>query len=129
MRLIALVATTALILALTRNSSAGGEAPKWVGGPHYFSSLSAKSLPETPKNLISETEAKRPDREGAYYVAHFDQQGRLLSLEKVYKGKNIGRSTYRYDGRGKLLSGEVTEPDGPTLSYRADPSGKLIRAN
>jgi hypothetical protein len=122
-----MAALVAFALGLMSLLVYGGDKPKWVGGPHYFSSMAAKSLPEKPKNPISETEAKRPDREGAYYVAYFDERGNLLSLEKMFRGNSIARSTYRYDERGHLQTGELSEPDGPTLLYRADAAGNLTR--
>ena len=107
-------------------SVAGNKAMK-TGGPHYYSSFKTKSLPEVPLGEITELDAKRNAQKSSYYVAYFDEKGRLTKFEKYLQGKIEWTSEYTYDSNGKLTRGRNIESGGSETQYEFDGSGAVAK--
>jgi hypothetical protein len=70
-------------------------AANYSGGPHYFSWAELKVEPVTLTRPISESEAKKREENGeAYYIGHFDNSGKVLSVEKRFEKKVFFRVNY-----------------------------------
>lgn len=79
--------------------------PLRVGGPHYFMEVvrvrgEGNDAPTHPIDA-DDVEA----REGlghSYYIAHYDDQGRLVSLKHRMKGRLARHFTYAYPNRRQV---------------------------
>ncbi len=96
-----------------------------VGGPHYYSSFKTKSLPEVPTGSITEVEAKQNAHASSYYVAFFNNAGKLVRFEKYLHGKLDWVSEYTYDVDTKILRGRNVSPDGSETEHEFDAAGKV----
>jgi antitoxin component YwqK of YwqJK toxin-antitoxin module len=92
------------------------------GGPYYFAKFIGYQIPFQPSEEISYEEAKKRN---TYYVAHFDEEGRIVSFSKYLKGKLIFIDKYYYDS-GSLARREMTKSTGETTTHYFDEKGKLI---
>lgn len=113
-------------LAMTQFALASTSANKRVGGPYYFGSVDIlKKLPAKVSHPLTETEAKRRI-DSAYYEAFYNDDGRLLSLQKHLNGQRDWRHEYTYTAAGKLTS-YVETYDGKSVEYKVDEIGKSHR--
>ena len=98
---------------------------KKTGGPHYFAWFEGKLWPEKPTHPITEQEAKSPAYNGSYFVAYFDSDGRLLTIQKILNGKPDWRSEYKYDSAGMAVEWVRTDGEGHRVAFDVDADGKL----
>jgi len=84
------------------------------GGPYYYKSFASYQLPHRPVNELSKEEALELEKNGyAYYIAHFNNSGQIVSFEKIYKGKMEFKFMYFY-ANGILVKGEKINAGGTT---------------
>lgn len=122
----AAIALTLLCLgAGTYMIASGSDKTTKVGGPHYYSSFKTKSLPEIPTGSITEIEAKQNALASSYYVAFFNNAGKLVKFEKYFQGKLDWFSEYTYYPETKLLRGRNVSQDGSETVYQFDAAGKV----
>ena len=72
------------------------------GGPYYFKDFSYDYGDiKWPTGEITFEAAKK---RGAYFVAYFSDEGKILSIEKIIAGQSQFKEVYIYDSEGELLS-------------------------
>jgi hypothetical protein len=94
-----------------------------VGGPHYFGSVDMlKAVPLKLSSPITAEDAKRRT-DSAYFEAYFDDKGRILTVQKYFKGEKDWKNVYIYSLSGKVV--EFAEIyDGKRVDFRLDDMGK-----
>lgn len=103
----------AVILAMTTSlavlcTPAMADSPK--ERVRFFSLFVGYSHPLQLKVEVSQEQAKNGT--SAYYVAHYDEDGNNVRIEKYYKGRLEVEYAYSYSDSGKLTDIYVTGPDG-----------------
>lgn len=84
----------------------------YTGGPFYFKRFSADySKIKKPIDEITEAEAIK---RRAYFIAYFDSQGRVVSIEKKLADKMLFKEIYEYDQFGELKNVKYILPDKDT---------------
>jgi YD repeat-containing protein len=69
-------------------------------GPYYFARLRGGAVgPFQPKDEIAKADALAS---GHYVIGTYDEQGRLIAIEKRSGGEQIFRVEYGYDEAGKI---------------------------
>lgn len=74
---------------------------------HYVSYSGVK----LPLKLITPLEADKLDGRITYFRGYYDQQDRLVGLEKVVYGEIEFEHRYTNDADGRLKTAELIEPD------------------
>jgi hypothetical protein len=76
----------------------------------YYYSAVLKTHPVKPRGEISAAEAQKRESAGeSYYVAKFDNHGRLISLEKRLRGDSFFEFTYSYVN-GEAIRTDILSP-------------------
>jgi antitoxin component YwqK of YwqJK toxin-antitoxin module len=96
---------------------------KKTGGPYYYKSWVSYKLPYQPMDEIT---AKKAKSLTAYYIAFYDEQGRILSFTKYLKGVRDWSASYYYNDAGYLQRQETLKSDGTMSILYFDESGKVV---
>jgi len=76
----------------------------------YFSWAALKVNPAKPTDEITAEEAQAREASGkAYYIATYDDVGRILSLQKRFQGATFFRYTYAYPN-GEAVRTDAAHP-------------------
>ncbi len=94
-----LLITILIVLVIAGCSDQNTEEIKYLpGGPYYYKSWATYFKPYRPVDKITLSEAKELEKNGyAYYVAYFDNKGRIKSFDKFHSGKTVWKSEYSYE--------------------------------
>jgi hypothetical protein len=104
------VATTAVFAVIIWLASGISIADSPITTTRYFSSAVLKIHPARPTHEITAEEARsREAALQAYYIATYDDLGRLVSLEKRLRGKSFFHYTYSYTN-GKAERTDIPWP-------------------
>lgn len=94
-----------------------------MNGPscRHFVTYSGVRLPLRLVNELAEADIANRN---TYFRAWFDDQGRLLKIEKVVYGEVELQHRYEYHANGCLKLAEITEADGEARMIRLDQQGQ-----
>lgn len=101
--------------------------PRHRGSPGttaYYLGWGGMSMPRTPTDPATEAEATSRT---SYYIATYDDAGRLATFTKMLNGRRDWADEYAYHENGELLRRTMTRPDGSVRVEDYDDRGKLIR--
>lgn len=90
------------------------------GGPYYYESFANYEIPFHP---VDEITIEKAEKLNSYYIAYFNDEGRIISFEKILYGKRAFTDHYYYRADG-TLSGErgqkkLTKLRSNTLTRKA----------
>lgn len=91
------------------------------GGPYYFASMAGHFHPFNPVQPIAESDAKK---RRAYLVAYYNNEGRLIRLEKYFDGGIQWSADYKYRG-SRLVRWVATSAEGGRSE--GEPQNWLVR--
>jgi hypothetical protein len=102
-------------------------APRQPHDPiEYYASWGGYRHPVVLKHRISKDEADALNARGAVYlVAAFDGEGRLMRVEKFYRGEFFFEYLYAYHPNGRLKSARVTR-EGRVTVLEFDARGRRV---
>ena len=100
---------------MAQTNAAGGKTHE-----AYFLSFSGYTLPLTPADQVSKSEA---EKQRSYYRAEYDADGRLTLLEKHLDGKVFFRHEYRYFAGGTIREARVADQEGRLVIHTFNESG------
>jgi hypothetical protein len=95
--LVTLFTSTMLVSCVAREP---GKYP-YLGGPHYFKDLAVSSDPIGTR-LVDKFEIEADKRPNYYFVGYFDNEGRLVRVQKYLNGKLEIDTQYSYEPDGKV---------------------------
>lgn len=106
------IATAFILFAIVLISSCSGGPPKHSpGGPYYFKGWAHYFYPFIPTHEITVDEAKQLEQQHyGYYIAFFNEDGRIKSFEAKYEGKTKFKTDYSYSNG--LITKEETVANG-----------------
>ncbi len=81
-------------------------------------------MPPQPLKEISPEEAKLRE---SYYVAYFDDKGKIISFTKYLRNKKEFDNKYMYSSNGLLERREITKPTGEKIIQFFDERGNIIK--
>jgi hypothetical protein len=110
-----------LALACVGNWSANA---KYRDTQVYFAGLEAHKLPLVPEYPVSEAEARSLK---AYLVASYDDEGRITTVRKFFRGELFFVHEYEYDEDGNLSVAKITDGGGAVSVLKRNAEGKLVR--
>ncbi len=93
------------------------------GGPYYYGNFSDYSVPPRPTDELSAEKAKARD---AYYVAYFDDSGKIISFEKYLYGAREFTEQYDYRYDGMLDRRILIKAGGETTMQYFDRNEKML---
>lgn len=94
-----------------------------AGGPYYYESFANYEIPFRPIGELTSEEAKVRD---SYYIAYFDNDGKIVSFTKYLYGKFEFSDKYIYRSNGVLERREMTKSTGDIEIQYFDKKGKII---
>mgnify|MGYP001595550878 FL=1 len=94
------------------------------GGPYYYESFATYKLPPHPVGELNPEEAKKRD---SYYIAYFDDNGKIVSFSKYLYGKLEFSAKYTYTQEGYLERRELTKASGEVVIQYFDKKGRIIQ--
>ncbi len=112
---------SALFLLLVSSCDAPRAHPH--GGPYYYGNFSDYSVPPRPTDELTAEKAKTRD---AYYVAYFDDNGKIVSREKYLYGSLEFTEQYAYKPDGVLDRKLVIKAGGETTMQYFDRNGRML---
>jgi hypothetical protein len=77
-----------------------------------------------PLSLLTPLEPEQIANRNTYFRGYFDEQGRLVGVQKIVYGELELEHRYRYDDDGKLRVAELTDAEGEVTLLRLDETGK-----
>jgi len=121
------VCLIAFLMIATAGGCSSNQTKYHPGGPYYYISWAHYFSPYRPVNEISKSEADELEHRGyGFYVAFFNEQGRIKSMEKRYQGK-IEFKTLCYYDNDVLKKEEVTDANGNVTVTLYDKNGKILK--
>lgn len=97
---------------------------KRTGGPFYFKSWKSYIIPYQPIHEINVDDTKKLK---AYYIAYFNNYGKVVKFLKVLDNKTEFTVDYKYRTDGTLEQGETLKQNGDKIVQHFDENGKLIK--
>jgi hypothetical protein len=94
-----------------------------TGGPYYFESFANYKIPFQPIRELTPTEARSHD---VYYIAYYNNEGKIISFTKYLHGKMEFSDKYIYSVDGLIERREIAKPTGEIVIQYFDKNGKLI---
>ncbi len=92
----------------------------------YYMGWRGYRHPITPKHRITKEEADALTAKGAaYLIGHYDGDGRLTGVVKLYRGKFLFEYLYAYYPNGRLQRARVTRA-GQVKVLDYDASGRRV---
>jgi hypothetical protein len=89
----------------------------------YYLGWASMAIPRVPTHPATEAEAKSNP---SYYVATYDEAGRLATFTKIFNGQTEWADEYSYWDNGKLRRRIMVRGDGSERLEDYDSRGKLI---
>lgn len=117
-----------LLSVIILSSSCSANQPKYhPGGPYYYKSWANYHLPYRPVDEVSKSGAEELENQGfSYYIAYFDEEGRIKSFEKRYREKMEFNVTYFYEN-GVLKKEEGLDANGKVKITLYDKNDNRIK--
>ena len=94
-----------------------------IGGPYYFESFANYKIPFQPIKELSKDEAKTRD---AYYIAYYNEDGKIVSFSKYLNGKMEFDDKYFYGADGRIEKRELLKSSGERAIHYFDKEGNII---
>lgn len=94
------------------------------GGPYYYESFSGYDIPFRPVGELTPEKAKSRE---TYYIAYFNNDGKIISFEKYLNGKKEFGDQYIYKSDGVLERRELSKASGEVTIQYFDKNGKMIK--
>jgi hypothetical protein len=89
--------------------------PKYhSGGPYYYSTFADYHIPFKPIDELTENKAKNRK---VYYMAYFDDKGKIVTFTKYFDGKIEFSSSFSYRPDESLEKQENTNMEGKRINY------------
>jgi|WetSurMetagenome_2_1015567.scaffolds.fasta_scaffold00263_28 hypothetical protein len=105
----------------------GTDKPKLSGGPFYFENAMRKMKADFPVRPVDAITAEEISKYKTYYVAFYDEKGRIISCEKILHGKTHWLSKYIYSSSGYLEKEEYHNPAGEIIMIYYDKNQNVIK--
>jgi hypothetical protein len=83
----------------------------------YFVTYSGVKL---PLRLLNELEAAQLDNRNTYFRGYFDEQDRLVKLQKIVYSEIELEHRYRYNSDGILIHAEIIDAEGEVTPMSFD---------
>jgi len=99
---------------------------KMLGTCRYFLTYTGVKLPFT---LLNELEADQLKNRITFFHGYYDEQGRLVGLQKMVYGEIEMEHRYQYDDAGVLRRAAITDIDGETMELAFDEKGVAVRGD
>lgn len=104
------------------------EEPKMkTGVPYYFQWVAMKMKTDFPIRPVEQISKDDAQKMRAYYVAYYDNKGRIISCSKILDGKIDWITKYYYNTIGYLDKEEYTGPDGALIITYYDKLHNVIK--
>ncbi|CAI8730103.1 protein of unknown function [Methylococcus capsulatus] len=114
-------ARTCAIIVVPRNHAPGEAMSETMAGTcRFFLTYSGVNL---PLKLMTELEPEQIGHRNTYFQGYFDEQDRLVGLQKMVYGEVEMEHRYAYDRNGKLRRAEITDADGELTVLDFDEDG------
>lgn len=81
---------------------------------------------QLPLNLVNELEPTAISNRNTYFLAHFDDEDRILLCQKVVYGEIELEHRYQYHDNGKLKRVEVINADNETHVLQYTEQGRML---
>ncbi|MEW6037955.1 MAG: DUF6156 family protein [Pseudomonadota bacterium] len=91
-----------------------------AGTPRFFLTYSGVNL---PLKLMTELEPEQIGHRNTYFRGYFDEEDRLVGLQKLVYGEVEMEHRYAYHRNGKLKRAEITDADGELTVLDFDEDG------
>ncbi len=89
----------------------------------YFLTYTGVKL---PLKLMTELEPAQLENRNTYFRGYFDEQDRLIGLQKLVYGEVEMEHRYTYHANGALRSVEIIDADGDQKAMEFDENGAMI---
>ncbi len=117
-RMLVIGAVATLLLGLTGLCGCEGRTSYPPGGPYYYKGWESNRMPYRPAEKISHAEAEQLGSDGhAYYIAHFDEAGRLSSFARMFDGDCEWTVAYEYRDATTFETKTYTDGTARTTTY------------
>lgn len=93
------------------------------GRCRYFLTYTGVKL---PLKLMTELEPAQLENRNTYFRGYFDEQDRLIGLQKMVYGEVGMEHRYTYHANGALRSVEIIDADGDRKAMKFDENGAVI---
>jgi YD repeat-containing protein len=93
------------------------------GRCRYFLTYTGVKL---PLKLMTELEPAQLENRNTYFRGYFDDEGRLVGLQKLVYGEVEMEHRYAYHANGALKSVEIVDADGELNGMTFDENGEPI---
>ena len=87
------------------------------GTCRYFVTYSGVKL---PLRLLNELEPAQLENRNTYFCGHFDEQGRLIHLQKMVYGEIELEHRYFYNDKGSITRAEIIDAEGELTAMSFD---------
>ena len=95
-----------------------------AGSTVYYAGFSGYDLPLKMTDPLPKAEAEKLK---SYYVAAYDDAGRLVEVRKFVDGRPSFLHEYQYGTNGTLVEARVSTADGLTSIWQRGPSGDMTK--
>lgn len=92
----------------------------------YYQNFLGNEVPLRLVGRITQQEAEANADVAAYFVAHYDEKGRLVRVTKMFRGSVAFDQTYSYYASGRLKRLAGTNPDGEHGVWDFDERGRRV---
>ncbi len=89
---------------------------------HYLTYTGAK----LPLNLLTPLKPAQIANRNTYFRGYFDDQDRLIRLQKIVYAETEFEHRYHYDDDGLLRRAEITDAEGEITVLQFDETGKPL---
>jgi hypothetical protein len=119
--LLLLVVVIFIIYGLYRSSLT----PKYhPGGPYYYGDFALYAVPYSPKEELSKEQAVE---RVVYFIAYFDNKGRIISFTKCVNGIQEWTSKFYYHNNDKLEHMDTFNADNTITQLYCDEKGHYMK--
>lgn len=77
-----------------------------------------------PLKLMNELDEAALHNRNTFFRGHFDEQDRLIKMEKIVYGELELQHVYRYHANGALCQAEITDADDEVTVLNFDENGQ-----
>ncbi len=83
---------------------------------------------QLPLKLLTPLEPEQIQNRNTFFQGYFDEQDRLIGLQKIVYGEVEFEHRYAYDDHGVLRGAVITDADGEITVLNFDETGKPFHA-